>query len=359
MEKISSNQFLIFAWMFTLGSAILYVPNLLVEYSKQDAWISSLLAMLFCFILIGIYLLMFRLFPNKTVFQILECVFGKRFGKIIGLFIIISFHYLISVMTLRDFGDFLIVHILPETPLSVIHLIFLIVVAYSVKQGIEVIGRTSQILLPIPIFFYLLSAVLLLNKSDITHLLPIAADGWKPIVRASIANIGFPYLETFILVTLLPFVTPKTKISKPFCLGVLLGSLMLIIATVYSLMVLGVEYSENKIYTPYLLGAEINVANVIQRVEIIISSIWFVSMFIKMCLVVLATTIGLQQIFELRDYRILTLPLCLLLLPLSIMIMPNMSYWGILVDTWPFYASIQTMLIPIIIVIVGLIKKKR
>lgn len=270
---------------------------------------------------------------------------------------IVCFNFLICIFTLRDFGDFLTIQIIPETPMIVVHLIFLIVVSYAVKKGLEVIARTAQILFPVAIFFYLLSAVLLLNNSDVNQLLPIMANGWKPIVRASLPNIGFPYFDMFVLTILVPFVSAKTT-AKPFYFGAILGGMMLAIATLYSLMVLGVEYSSSKIYTPYVLGAEINLAEVIQRVEVIISTIWYISTFIKMCLLVLTTAIGLQQVFNFQDYRLLILPLCLLLLPLSLLIMPNTSYWGIIFDVWTLYGSIFAFWLPIIILIIGFIRVK-
>lgn len=358
-EKIDSSQFFIISLLYTLGSAIIFIPHIVIKHAQQNAWLASLLALVIGLLPLFLYFKINRRFPNDTFIQILEATFGTIGGKVVGLITIIGFHLNLTVMTFRDFGDFVFIHLLPETPLHIILILLVIVVAYAVKEGLEVIARTGQILVPIAIFFFLLSMVLLLKNSDFKNLLPILNNGWKPIIRATIPNIGFPFLEAFALVILFSFVTPREKLPKSMFGGIFIGGLMVAIAVIYSLIVFGVEYSSAKIYVPYLLGAEINIANVIQRIEVIIASIWIVSIFIKICILFLTTVMGIQQLFNSSNYRIYVLPLALLVIPLSIMVMPNMSYWSIIENIWPFYAALFAVILPGVVLIIGSFKRKK
>lgn len=358
-EKIDSSQFFIVSLLYTLGSAIIFIPHIVIKHAQQNAWIASLLALAIGLLPLCLYFKMNQRFPNNTFIQILEATFGKIGGKIVGFITITGFHLYLTVMTFRDFGDFVFIHLLPETPLHVILILLVIVVTYATKEGLEVIARVGQILVPIVIFLFLLSCVLLLENSDKNNLLPLLDDGWKPVIRATIPNIGFPFLEAFVLLILFSYVKPREKLDKSMFLGVAIGGFMIVIAVTFSLLVFGVEYSSAKIYVPYLLGAEINIANVIQRIEVIIASIWIVSIFIKICILFLTTVMGIQQLFNSSNYRIYVLPLALLIIPLSMMVMPNMSYWAIIENLWPFYAALFAVCLPVVVLIVSSFKRKQ
>ncbi|GIN92624.1 germination protein [Siminovitchia terrae] len=355
-ERISGKQLFVCSCLYTVGSAIIYIPHTVIVMAKHDAWISSFLAVAAGLLLSFLYISIHRLYPGLTLIQILESTFGTWAGKIVGLFTIVGFFYLIAIMALRDLGDLMVIEVMPETPQLIIHFVFLIVIAYSVKHGLEVIARTAEILFPFSIGLYLITIILLPTKMDFAHLLPIGENGWKPIVGGMVPNVGFPFFEVFIFTILLALVYPQQKSAKPFVGGVFLGGMMVAVATLYSLAVLGVEYSSSKLYAPYILGTEINFGDVIQRIEVVIGGIWFISIYIKICLVILLIAIGLGEIFNLKDYRLLTLPLCLLLLPLSITIMPNIGYWNVIFDVWPFYGSIFAILLPVTTLLIGLIK---
>lgn len=356
IERISGKQLFVCSCLYTVGSAIIYIPHTVIITAKHDAWISSFLAVAVGLLLTCLYISIQKLYPELTLIQMLEATFGKWVGKVVGLITVVGFFYLIAIMALRDLGDLIVIQVMPDTPQLVIHFFFLIVVAYSVKHGLEVIARTAEILFPFSIGLYVFVAALLPLKTDLAHLLPVGANGWKPIVGGMISNLGFPFFEVFIFTLILTFVHPKQTLAKPFLGGVFLGGIMVAVATLNSLLVLGVEFSSSKLYAPYMLGAEINIGDVIQRLEVVIGAIWFISIYIKICLIVLLVAMGIKEIFNLKDYRLLSLPLCLLLLPLSITIMPNIGYWNTIFDVWPFYGFIFAILLPLTILFIGLIK---
>lgn len=357
LEKIGSQQFFVMALLYTVGSAILLIPHPVIKFAKQDAWISSLFALLFGLFLVYIYLKIYSFFPGYTYTQILEHTFGLFFGKLLAIFTLVSFHLLLLIVIIRGFADFIVAHLLNETPVRAIIVLLFITMAYAVKQGMEVIARTAQILVPIVIFFFLFSMVFLLKEGSIENFLPVTVNGWIPIVRGAIPNLGFPFMDVFVLVILFNYVTPREKLGKSLYLGVFIGGMMVVIAIFYSIFVLGVEYSATKIYIPYVLGAQIKIGNFIQRVEVIVASIWIISTFIKICIILLTLVIGTKHVFRTKGYRIFVLPTALLAISLLDVFIADRSYWDIVEKIWPFYASIFTVIIPIVVLLINGVKK--
>ncbi|MDQ0884742.1 MULTISPECIES: GerAB/ArcD/ProY family transporter [Peribacillus] len=64
------------------------------------------------------------------------------------------------------------------------------------------------------------------------------------------------------------------------------------------------------------------------RIEAIVAGIWFISTFFKMSMLFYVLNLGIAQILNLKDYRLLTLPLGMILLVFSLVSVPNTAYLG-------------------------------
>lgn len=195
--KISPRQAMLLAVAFLLGSAILLIPSATTASARQDAWLSMILAILAGLVIIYVYTSLALRFPDLNFVQYSEKILGRFAGKLAGLIMIWFALHLGSLVT-RNFGDFLNITVLQNTPLAVINSAILLLSAIAVKKGLEVIARVNELTLPFLIILIFVLTVLSMPETDIRRLEPVLENGIKP---AFAARIWFPYAipVTFIL----------------------------------------------------------------------------------------------------------------------------------------------------------------
>lgn len=357
-EKISARQFMIFVMMFTVGGNILVTPSLLAGAVKQDAWIAAILGISLSLFLIWLYCSLGSRFPNKTLVQYSEEILGKWMGKVISLLFLSSF-ILLSAIILREIGDFMTIQVMPETPMTAFHVVFLLLVIAGTRMGIEPVARAAEIFLPWVVMLYLIVVVFVAPQLKIENIQPIFEHGAKSIFAATYPFFGLVFLELYILLMLFPSVNRRTKAKKAYFLGTLLGGFLMLVFILLSVLVIGPEQVERQVYPSYVLAKKINVADFFQRLEVVVAGSWFLTLFFKLTICFYATALGLSQMLKLKDYRFLTYPLALILLPLSLIIGKNKVHLNwIGANVWPTYTLLLGFLFPLLLLTIAGIRKK-
>jgi len=114
MQKsiISSKQAIYIMILFLVGSSAVTGVS---TSSKQDSWISFLLAIVMAIPLILMYSRIIKLFPSKNLYDILYELFGKIGGLIFSLIYII-YSLQLSALVIRNFTEFFQMVSMKETP---------------------------------------------------------------------------------------------------------------------------------------------------------------------------------------------------------------------------------------------------
>ncbi|WP_309487243.1 GerAB/ArcD/ProY family transporter [Bacillus sp. ISL-4] len=146
MEKgrISSLQMAFMMYPTIMATAILGVPSITAKYAKNDLWLSPILASLIGYATVYIAYKLHKLYPKQTVIQFSEQIIGRIPGKILG-FLFLFFYIPITGQILRSYGEFIVDSFLVKTPISVIMASMVLLCAFIVRGGIEVLGRAAQI----------------------------------------------------------------------------------------------------------------------------------------------------------------------------------------------------------------------
>src|SRR5690606_29181965 len=98
----------------------------LVGQAGQDAWLMPLWAGSFG-VLIGLFwIFLFRYYPGKSLVQIPLEAWGRPLGTLVSVLYFLYFCFLAG-WALRNLSDFLNGTIMPETPKTVFHVMFLLV----------------------------------------------------------------------------------------------------------------------------------------------------------------------------------------------------------------------------------------
>ena len=114
-EQISDKEAIVLLIMFIIGTTMIVGTG---GDAKNDAWIAGIVATVYFIPMLLIFSRLLSLFPGKDLFDIFSIVFGKIAGKILSVvYIWYSFH--LGGLVLRNFGEFVNVVALPETPLFI------------------------------------------------------------------------------------------------------------------------------------------------------------------------------------------------------------------------------------------------
>jgi spore germination protein KB len=357
--KISPLQFLILVSVFTIGSSVLVAPSLLATFAKQDAWISSVVTLLAGLLLISLYISIMNIFPSLTIVECNEKVFGKWMGKIISI-MFLYYIFELTALLLREIGDFLTTQVMPETPIQVIIIMFLLVSLVAVRLGLEVISRTGEIFIIWIFLLFLLLFFMLITQIDLSKLQPIMGEGLNPIMQGSLHYLGLPFLELIVFLMITPYVAKPNKIKRSFYLGTLIGGVVISLLIFLCIIILGPDITARSTYPTYILGKKISIGKFLERIEVIVAIIWFLTMFFKISICFYGLNLGLAQVFKLTNYRILLFPLSFILVPYSLFSVPNITYFhNYLAKTWTPYSMTFGLFLPLLLWVVGSFKKKR
>ncbi|MFC0274742.1 endospore germination permease [Metabacillus herbersteinensis] len=357
--KINAGEFHILVIIFTIGSSILVVPASLAAITKQDAWIATVLTILISLSFILLYNQLTSLYPSMTYVECNEKVFGKWIGKIASLLFLFYFYYISSAL-IREIGDFFTTQIMVETPIQMIMTMFLLTSLIGVRLGLEVICRTAVIFFPWIIVLLFLVFLFLLPESKFENVQPIFGEGMKPIINGIYHSLGNPYLQLLIFLMITPFVTEKAKMKKAFYIGTIIGGIVLTIIIIFSILVLGADISARQSYPSYILGKKISIGNFLERIEVIVGIIWILTIYFKLTICYYGLTLGLAQVLGLKNYKILLFPLAFLIITFAIFSHPDIVHFNEFdTKTWPLYSLTICFFLPLLLLVVGKIRKKR
>lgn len=357
--KISVRQFMILVLFYTIGTTILVIPSILASNAKQDVWIAGFIGLGFGLLVIPLYFSIASKYPGKNFAEILELTLGKWIGKVVSVFYLVTFVFLLCVFVLRDIGDFMVTVMMVETPNQAIHISFLVIVIFSVRLGLETFARAGELFLPWVIMLYIVMVATIAPQVDLRYAQPIFEQGIKPILNSSFSFLTFPFLEMIIFLMIIPYVNKPSETRKGLMIGITIGGVSLIIIAMLSILVVGVEETAESIYSSYDLAKQINLGGFFQRVEAMMAFIWFTTVFMKLTILTYVFSLGIAQTFGLDDYKPLTLPIGLLMYVLANNIFPNISFLIEFTETMQIHVFLYGFILPLFIWLITLVRKNK
>lgn len=356
--KISNLQLSVIIIAFTIGTSIITVPTITSTISRQDAWLSSILSLGCGVLLVLFYSYMAERYPKITLTQMTEQILGKWFGGAVSILYFLFYLFLTSNFV-RVSGDMITTHILPETPIQAIEILFLLVIIMAVRLGLEPIARTTEMLFP-HIFILILFAILfLLPHIKLDNLTPFLEFGIKPVLHGTFDTLGAPYLNSFIILMIVPFVNKPKGLKRNFVLSTMIGGIIIIIITTLSIAVLSSEVTARLNYSPYMLAQKIDIGNFIQRIEVVAGAFIFITLYLKSVISFYAMVLSIAQSLRLKNYKILTFPLGMIVQVLSTLQFSNIIMFHQFIENyWTLITCVMGLFFPLLLLSVDIAKSK-
>ena len=357
-ENISLTQLFTIMVNFLLGSAIVLGIG---KEAKQDVWIAIGIATLIGIGLMYFYYSLNRLLPNKNLFEMMEYCFTRPIAIFMS-FGYSTYFFFLSCRVLRDFAELIASAILPVTPIEVIVLTFMVVIAYIVYLGLEVLGRVTEIFTPYLLGLIILLAILLIVSGEIElhNVEPVLGDGLKPVVKTIFPSlISFPFGELVVFTVILSSVTEFKKCKKVSLISVLVAGGLLVLASLLMLFTLGADVMQNANFPLLSAARRVSIGNFIERIDAIVVFIMMLGILVKSAVYLYGGLKGLEYVFRV-PYRYFVFPISMIIAIFSILTSANFAKFLDWQVTLTHYLNPPIQLaIPSVIMVILIWKSKK
>lgn len=343
---ISERQFTILIILGVIGDSILVLPTVIASYVKQDAWLSMLIALFLGLAVGGLFSGIAHKQQRKSLIEVAQSNLGIGLGSVFSLLFLFEI-YICSLTLVSEMSQFMTTQMMPETPAEAIIVLYTAVIIIAYRYGVKAFSRMGELLFPMFLGLFVFLVVFLIPQVEMSNLQPLAAKGMGPIISGVLPAFTFGFAEMYILLMLVPHVVGKDSLTKPILWGFFLGGAILFVIVLFCVLVLGPNLMLTKYYPTFVLAQKIEIGNFLERVEVIITFLWIITVFYKSLILFFALTTGISQMLRLKEDRMLTIPLGMLLLVGAVAGTPNVTVYNeIIKNYYPWFDLSFCVLLP-------------
>ncbi|GAA0787568.1 GerAB/ArcD/ProY family transporter [Hathewaya limosa] len=354
-DKISNIEMQYIIFSFSIGAYMLFSMG---GELKEDAWVATLIALIVAIPIMSMYGAIINFYPGKNIFQIIESVFGKIFGKILNI-AVTMYSFLLATFILRDFVDFIKITSLPNTPTIVIMFCIGMLNIYLLSTNMQVIVSWIKFSIRFIVLFFIMISLILIPEMHVQNLFPIFNTEIKNILIQSYKLLTFPFTELFIFLTFFDYVKFNKNTKNVFIKALLIGGVIAVSSVVINILLIGKQAYSSFYYAGYEAIKRIKIQGEFQRLEIIVTIAFTILQFSEMTFCVLGAWKGVENIFSTNNKRyilsIITISMILLSRRLSKSMIESIKFN---MNIWPIYGGIIQIAFPIFIFIIIFIKNK-
>lgn len=357
MEKISKNQLFCLIMMGQIGSTNLWALGI---EAKRDAWIVDIISTIAGMGLVWLYTSIYSKYPDKNIVGITQSILGKTLGWPLG-FIYFMLYTFNATRTTSEFADLINVTFLQDTPNLVIQIIFYVAIIYVLFLGIETLGRIAEIIFPVVIFLIIAIYIMIIASKhiDFKELLPVFQDGYKPILKAFYPiGINFPFGLVYVFFQFWKYNGSVKTVKKTTYWALALTGVNLTISLIIMVTSMGINYTSNATI-PFLEVIKlINIGDIITNLDAIGVILVFMGGFYLTILFYYSAVIIFAELFHLKDYRWVLVPLAIFIMWYSRVYEPNYPFHVkyLVPQYWQQFVPLSNV-VPIMLLIIFYLKK--
>ncbi|MEK4109307.1 MULTISPECIES: GerAB/ArcD/ProY family transporter [Paenibacillus] len=356
--RLGTRALATLTFMMVVGDMMMIYPSVITSYAKQNAWICALIGVPIGMLLMAMFLKLGKAYPDKNLIAISRSILGFWPGTLVGCFYLYFFVIGASTHT-REVGDFMTTQLFQYTPIRVIILLFVIAVSWGVYNGIESMGRSSELLMPVGVVFILVLCFCLVPKIDTSNIKPFMDTDVVSIAQGILVSVIYPVGETIPILMLLPYTSSQGHRNRDLIMAAGLGNLLLASLVTIAILVLGAFLTQHNIYASFILMQKISIGDFFQRIEALMASVWLISTYFKAMVYLYAFTIGIAELFKLKRYIFLILPSSMLVFAFANLVAPGVTF--IIITVVPYWVDWDTtvgILLPGILLLIHVFKAR-
>lgn len=358
-EQVSSGQFFSLLFTFLIGTSAMLLP---VVKAGRDAWIAVLVAALAGIALFGLYAAVASMFPGKTLIGAARLALGPVVGTAVGTLYVWFFLHL-GALVMRNLLELYATAIMLQTPVVVHAVVMVVLAAWAVTLGLEVIARTTELLTFLLLMATVTHDILVFGTPDLTHLeriLPILEKGLQPVIQGAIPALSFPFGEAILFAMIIHNLASPRKSWSIASRGMSVAGLVLSLVVLRNIAALGPDEIARQTIPSLTTLTMINLAEFVQRIDAVVVLVWTYAILAKFMIVYYVLASGLAELVHLSTYRPLVLPLGIILTALSIIVYRDFGEMAsFATEGYPAYAFVFEIVLPVLILAAGILKTRR
>ncbi|MCR4419066.1 MAG: endospore germination permease [Clostridia bacterium] len=309
-DRITDLQLSFLTLFVIMGGNYLIMPRGVVVLAGRDGWLALLLAGAVITLAAGSVVRLQLRFPGQTAVSYNRVLLGPVLGRILSLWLLAHFT-LAGSYQVRLLLDSLKLYLLPHTPLEVTLAALLFTSAYAVRHGLNILARLSEVFFPLVVGFLLVIFLLLQVTADYRNLLPVAAQGIKPLALAALSGAtlyqGFGHL-----VFTTAFLHRPQQAVGAVWRGLALVTGLYAFTYAVAVAVLGPDLLAHLLYPPLDLTRALDFpALLFERVEVLMLVVWMLAACLAFSLAFYLVSLGATQLLHLEKHD----PVVFLLIP--------------------------------------------
>ena len=292
INRITPRQLSVLLILYIFGDSLIFIntPN-----DPQHGWIAYIISSIGGFLLLAVYLWIYKLNDSKPLSSILSNCFGKYAGAFASLIYVLFFMCNASLV-LYNYTAYVNQTAYDYTPKWFILLCLGIIVLYAMYKGIRVIARSAEIFLSFILIATIFVDILVSGLIKIENIYPIKAADYYLILKDAFYpfSLSFGACVTFLI--LFPLTGNVDKIKKPLFTGMGITSALLIIIILRTILILSGPMINRYVY-PIFFSYSINEEI---KIGIVPVALIVVSALIKVLIFLYGSTTIIKSVFNIK-----------------------------------------------------------
>ncbi|CUH97272.1 putative membrane protein [Propionispora sp. 2/2-37] len=355
--QISNYQLFCLLVMHSLGSSTLFALGI---RAKQDAWLVVLSGLVLGFGILWLHTEIQKNYPHNNLTEINTILFGKLLGGFITIAFAGYFTW-VSILNFSEFAELIAITTLHDTPILAIQITFMLVIIYLTLQGIEVLARMSELLMPLVMFSLILIFILIIVSGNVNlkEMLPMLAKGIMPVFKEVFPTFStFPYGEDVVFLMFYCYANEPRLIRKYAFAAIFMLGTSLVISTILIVCVLGVNLTAASTIPLIEVVKMINIGSIITNIDAIAVIVIFIGGLYKAMLFFYGAVLALSTLFKVKK-ELLVIAMGIFLVWLNLTIIPNFVFHRFIGISFgnSYIHEIYTIYLPALILITTWLRK--
>jgi len=355
--KISNIQIRGLMTSSIIGVGTLSLPNQLVSIIGKDGWISIILSGVLTIPIIWIINQIFLNNPGKDYFQIVKSTLGSTLFYL--FMIILSVYFIIFLGSItRNLGQLVNAFLLPNTPIEIIILTFILACSYIAIYEIDIIARAGYSIYPIIIITIFILIVTCIPTAEFTGILPVFQSDITQLPK-SIGTNFFSFAGFEMLLFALPYAEDNKKTFKSSLLAILIVTISYLGIFFMTLANFSSKQIKSQIYPVLMLAKQVDLPGYfLQNLDGLFMAIWILVVFASMAPTYFAMGKVLSKTFKTKDHKYFIWGLIPVIYFLAL-IPENVAELFIIQERYlNILGFISIVITPVLVFIVGTIRKR-
>lgn len=357
--QITNGMFMALIINMIYAKAIGLTQGSISREVGNDMWLSTIFSVVQGIFIMFITIIVIKRAPKLDIIEQCQVILGKWGAKVIALIIFVFFMLAYGVVMIT-FVYHLKDYFLPEAPTFIFVIAALIVGAFSLYHGLEVIARMALL----GIFSILLLNILILigslNMFDIRELQPTFNSGLPKILWASRHHNADWAMATMMTALVLPNVKDPNTWKSAGVNGSAYSGIFILLWPILEAGVLTSEVAGQYIVSCMQMARSASIGVFLHRYEMVMIAFFALSSLTQIMMTLFCATVALQKITNIKRFRMLILPVTILLGGFGYYIVNDHRRAMYFLETNWIIASVSiAIVLPILIWLMGLLFKKK